>query len=170
MPLLRMRDGQRLFVRDLGRGSPVMLVHGFASDGTSWLPFLAPFLRRHRFIVPDLRGFGQSHALPFSDACALSQYARDLGDVLQALSLERCALVGISMGALSSVQAFELGEAARIDRYLHVDQGPVIHNGPDYAHGLLGPLQESFFRELSALLDELEREHMSKPWPAVPAS
>jgi non-heme chloroperoxidase len=164
-----MRDGRSLFVRVLGRGSPVMVVHGFAADGSSWLPFIAPLLHRHRFIVPDLRGFGRSHAVPFVQDCALTQFAHDLGDTLRALQLERASLVGISMGALSSVQAFELGEAARIDRYLHIDQGPVIHNGPEYPHGLLGDLQTDFFRETRALLDELERSHFDESWHALPA-
>ncbi|MET0285562.1 MAG: alpha/beta hydrolase [Polyangiales bacterium] len=146
-----------------------MVVHGFAADGGSWLPFITPFLHRHQFIVPDLRGFGRSHDLPFVQACALTQFAHDLGDTLRALRIERAGLVGISMGALSSVQAFELGEAASIDRYMHIDQGPVIHNGPAYPHGLLGDAQAQFFIELRALLDELEQEHFTKPWPALPA-
>ncbi|HEX5658767.1 MAG TPA: alpha/beta hydrolase [Polyangiales bacterium] len=145
-----------------------MVVHGFAADGSSWLPFIAPLLHRCRFIVPDLRGFGRSHALPFVQDCALTQFAHDLGDTLKALQVERAALVGISMGALSSVQAFELGEAPRIERYLHIDQGPVIHNAPDYPHGLLGDLQGDFFRDVRVLLDELEREHLEKDWPAIP--
>jgi pimeloyl-ACP methyl ester carboxylesterase len=163
-----MRDGRSLFVRVLGRGTPVMVVHGFAADGGSWLPFIAPFLHRHRFIVPDLRGFGRSHELPFPNACALTQFAEDLGDTLRALQVERAALIGISMGALSSVQAFELGEASRIARYLHIDQGPVIHNGPRYAHGLLGELQAQFFVDTRSLLEQLEREHFDKRWHAVP--
>lgn len=146
-----------------------MMVHGFAADSGSWLPFIAPFLHRHRFIVPDLRGFGRSHGLPFAHDCALTQFAHDLGDILAALRIERAGLVGISMGALSSVQAFELGEASRIDRYLHIDQGPVIHNGPDYPHGILGDGQGQFFLEVRALFDELEREHINKPWSALPA-
>ncbi len=168
MARLKMRDGRELFVRVLGRGSPVMVVHGFAADGGSWLPFITPFLHRHRFIVPDLRGFGRSHTLPFVQDCALTQFAHDLGDTLRALRVERAALVGISMGALSSVQAFELGEATAIERYLHIDQGPVIHNTPDYPHGLLGDAQAQFFVETRALLDELERSHFDKPWQALP--
>jgi non-heme chloroperoxidase len=147
-----------------------MVVHGFAADSTSWLPFLAPFLHRHRFIVPDLRGFGRSHGLPFVQDCALTQFAHDLGDTLAALHVERAALVGISMGALSSVQAFELGESARIERYLHIDQGPVIHNAPGYPHGLLGAKQEGFFREVRGVLDELERGHLGKPWRSLPSA
>jgi non-heme chloroperoxidase len=169
MPWLSMRDGSSLFVRVVGRGSPVMLVHGFATDGSSWLPFSAPFLHRHQFIIPDLRGFGQSHHLPFAADCVLTQFARDLHDVLEGLRVERAALVGISMGAFSSVKAFELGESSRISRYMHIDQGPIINNGPDYPHGLLGEFQAQFFSEVRTLLQELERDHFHKPWRALPA-
>lgn len=153
MPLVSMPDGQRLHVRVVGRGSPCMLVHGFASDSASWLPFIAPLLHRHRFIMPDLRGFGGSRAAPLHLSCPLTTYAKDLSHLAQALSLEAVPLVGISMGALSAVKCFELGLAGRFSRYMHIDQGLVIHNTDDYQHGLLGPEQPDFFQRMRALVD-----------------
>jgi pimeloyl-ACP methyl ester carboxylesterase len=166
MPFVRMRDGQRLYVRVLGRGAPCVLVHGFASEGTSWLPFVAPLLHRYRFIVPDLRGFGRSHALSLSECCSraeprasttcpLTVYADDLECVAEAYSLRDAPLVSISMGALSSVRCFELGLGARFTRYMHIDQGLVIHNDDAAGHGLLGPLQPTFFARVRRMLDVL---------------
>jgi non-heme chloroperoxidase len=155
MPLVRLRDGQRLHVRVLGRGAPCVLVHGFASEGTSWLPFVAPLLHRHRFIVPDLRGFGQSRALTLSEACPLTVYADDLACVAEAFALRDVPLVSISMGALSSVRCFELGLGTRFGRYMHIDQGLVIHNDDARGHGLLGAAQPGFFARVASMLDLL---------------
>jgi pimeloyl-ACP methyl ester carboxylesterase len=156
MPLVRMRDGQRLHVRVLGHGAPCVLVHGFASDGNSWLPFIAPLLHRYRFIVPDLRGFGGSRRLSLSSTCPLTVYAEDLASVAEEFALDGAPLVSISMGALSSVRAFELGHGARFGRYMHIDQGLAIHNEDAGGHGLLGAEQTSFFARVRAMLEVLQ--------------
>lgn len=167
MPRIKVRDGHELHVRVLGRGSDVVLLHGFASDGRSWLPFVAPFLHRHRFLVPDLRGFGLSHHAPLA-GCPLTRFAEDLEDVLAALQVERAALVGISMGAFTALQSFKLHGGARFSRYLHIDQGPVIHNRDGYPHGLLGDQQAAFFARLRTLLDALDERLHEASYDALP--
>jgi non-heme chloroperoxidase len=132
-----------------------MLVHGFASDGNSWLPFILPLLHRYRFIVPDLRGFGQSRALTLSGPCPLTVYAEDLACVAEGLALRDVPLVSISMGALSSVRGFELGLAGHVGRYMHIDQGLVIHNEDASGHGLMGAGQGDFFARIRAMLEVL---------------
>lgn len=161
MPLVRLRDGQRLYVRVLGRGAPCVLVHGFASEGTSWLPFVAPLLHRHRFIVPDLRGFGQSRALSLSQPCPLTVYAEDLATLAEEFALSDVPLVSISMGALSSVRCFELGLGARFGRYMHIDQGLVIHNDDAQGFGLMGAAQSDFFARVQRMLELLGPELLS---------
>jgi non-heme chloroperoxidase len=161
MPYVRLRDGQRLHVRVLGRGAPCVLVHGFASDGSSWLPFIAPLLHRYRFLVPDLRGFGQSRALTLSSACPLTVYAEDLACLAESFSLEAAPLVAISMGALSAVRGFELGLGERFARYMHIDQGLAIHNEDAAGHGLLGAAQAGFFARIEALLELLARSNVA---------
>ncbi len=169
MPWIRTRDGHDLFVRVLGRGSPCLLVHGFGSSSRSWIPFVAPLLHRHRFILPDLRGFGLSHRVPLNEPCPLTVYARDLEDVLEGLAVRELAVVGISMGAQTTVQAFRLFGSRRFSRYLHVDQGPVIRNRDDYAFGMLGAGQPAFFTRLRALIATLDDELIARPYQELPA-
>lgn len=151
-----MRDGRSIYVRVLGRGTPCLLVHGFGADSRSWLPFVAPLAHRYRFILPDLRGFGQSHHVPIARDCPLTGYAEDLADTLDALEIDTLPAGGISMGAFVCVQSFRLLSGSRFSRYLHIDQGPAIHNRPDYAHGMMGPAQASFFARLRALVTALD--------------
>ncbi|HEX6243767.1 MAG TPA: alpha/beta hydrolase [Polyangiales bacterium] len=165
-----MRDGQRLYVRSVGRGAPCVLVHGFASSGASWLPFIAPLLHRYRFLMPDLRGFGASQRAALRTDCPLDTYGDDLGELAERLELRDAALIGMSMGALSAVRCFERGRGARFSRYMHIDQGLVIHNASDAPHGLLGPAQPGFFARVRRVLDALERHTAEQSERGVAAS
>ena len=50
-----------LYVEDHGRGTPVVLIHGWPLSGRSWEPQVAPLVESgHRVITYDRRGFGQS--------------------------------------------------------------------------------------------------------------
>ena len=147
-----------------------MLLHGFASDGRSWLPFIAPLLHRHRFIIPDLRGFGASHDVPLDDGCPLTQFADDLEHVLETLQVRDAALVGISMGAFTAVQSFARHGGARFSRYMHIDQGLIIRNRPDYPFGLLGAAQPRFFERLEKLLLALDSDLFERSYDELPSA
>src|SRR5215510_4203052 len=49
---------------DIGRGDPVVFVHGHPFDRSMWQPQIDAFADRHRIVAADLRGFGQSTVLP----------------------------------------------------------------------------------------------------------
>ena len=86
-----------LHVCDSGHG-PVAIVflHYFGGSGRAWAQVAALLGERWHCVMPDLRGFGESDALPsrFNTADA----AGDVLDVIQALGLRQYMLVGHSMG------------------------------------------------------------------------
>lgn len=89
----------RLRYRDIGRGEPVVLLHGY-TQRLELISELADSLARDfRVIVPDQRGFGESSK--FSDP---RMFGRVMGDdviaLMDTLRLPRAHLVGHSMGAL----------------------------------------------------------------------
>ncbi len=92
-------NGVRLAYVELGdpRGTPVLLLHGYTDSSRVWT-ILAPQLARHRLIIPDQRGHGASDA----PACCynMHQYADDARLLLDALGVERTAVVGHSMGSM----------------------------------------------------------------------
>lgn len=158
MPYATMRDGSRLHYFDLGRrgGKTCVLLHGFAMPAALWLPFVAPLLRRYRFVLPDLRGFGGSHRLKLSHPTLLTQHADDVADLFEALNLHEVHLGGLSMGACTSMQYHRLYGFDRVRSYLHIDQSPRVINAPDWPHGLLGEQQADGFASMSALMHQLE--------------
>jgi pimeloyl-ACP methyl ester carboxylesterase len=58
------RDGTRLAYRETGQGWPVVLIHGYFSNGfVNWVRYghaAAIAARGFRVILPDLRGHGES--------------------------------------------------------------------------------------------------------------
>src|SRR5438105_2991639 len=53
-------NGVRLHYFIGGKGSPVVLLHGYAETSHMWLPIMPLLAEHHTVIVPDLRGAGDS--------------------------------------------------------------------------------------------------------------
>lgn len=169
MAYLTTRDGARLHYYDLGRGTPVVLLHGFAMPGALWLPFALPLLRRYRFVIPDLRGFGGSHTVPLSQPSLLDQHADDLADLLDTLDLRDVRLAGLSMGACTALQYHRRHGFERVRSYLHIDQAPCVRNREDWHYGLLGREQATRLGRWRALMDDLH-PYRRLPLAEVPTS
>lgn len=168
MPYVTARDGAQLHVRVIGRGQPMVLLHGFAMNSRHWLPYVLPLSRRYRFILPDMRGFGASHAVSHNNDCVLSNYAEDLDDILDALDLEDVALGGISMGAYTGLQYHRMTGFRRVSRYLHIDQAPRAQNGEGWMHGLFGLSQGREFRNFRNMLDQALEYGPETPFESLP--
>lgn len=82
-----------------GTGTPVVLLHGFASDATSWAP-LEGSLRNRPLIRIDLPGHGKSPKLRINGFADLVKEVRRAFD---GLGLETAHLVGHSLGAAVSL-------------------------------------------------------------------
>ncbi len=159
MPYINTVDDQRFFIRDLGPQNtdtpPIILLHGFGMQSLHWLPFAWPLLRKQRFIIPDLRGFGQSHHLTHDRDCVISNYADDLHQLISQLEIERFKLAGISMGAFVALKYQEKYSDNQVDRYLHIDQSPKCLNKDDWQWGLFGSDNKSRLSEASSLITKL---------------
>lgn len=89
--------GLRIPLLRVGRGQPLLLVHGFADRNDSMLPLAA--LLRHDFdvIAPDLPGFGDTPVVPSARITVAAQTGFLL-QLLDVLGLQRVHLCGQSMG------------------------------------------------------------------------
>jgi len=86
-----------LYYEDHGTGQPVVLIHGYPLDGSSWERQTAALLETgHRVITYDRRGFGRS-SKP-ATGYDYDTFASDLATVLDTLDLHDAVLVGFSMG------------------------------------------------------------------------
>lgn len=86
-----------LYYEDHGSGQPVVLIHGYPLDGSSWEKQTVALLEAgHRVITYDRRGFGSS-SKP-TTGYDYDTFAADLDAVLTHLDLQDAVLVGFSMG------------------------------------------------------------------------
>jgi pimeloyl-ACP methyl ester carboxylesterase/putative sterol carrier protein len=80
----------------LGRGQPVLLLHGLGANKLSWLPLLGPLAERYRVIAVDLPGHGESTKRRGDYTPA--HFGAVVRQALDELGVERVALIGNSMG------------------------------------------------------------------------
>jgi pimeloyl-ACP methyl ester carboxylesterase len=91
-------NGTQIYVRVGGKGPAVILIHGFGDTGDMWAKLAADLVRDHTVVVPDLRGMGLS-AKP-ADGYDKWNEAADMRAVLDALGIDRAAVVGHDIGTM----------------------------------------------------------------------
>ena len=156
MPYVTARDGAKLHVRVIGKGKPVVMLHGFAMNSLHWMPYVLPLSRRYQFIMPDMRGFGGSHDVNHNSDCILTNYVEDLDDIFDDMGLDDVALAGLSMGAFTGLQFHHLTGFERVNKYLHIDQAPRAINNEGWSHGLFGESQSKEFVTFREMLRTAE--------------
>jgi pimeloyl-ACP methyl ester carboxylesterase len=79
---------------DIGTGPVVVLLHGFAEDGTTWDNLAGPLSAHCRLIIPDL-----ASALPGPDLpTSIEDLAAAIASLLDNLGIDKCIMIGHSMG------------------------------------------------------------------------
>ena len=91
--------GVRLQVAQAGRGSPVLMLHGFPDHWALWRPLMEALAPAHRVLAPDLRGINLSDKPPAVSDYAIERLVDDVRALIAHLG-GRCALVGHDWGGL----------------------------------------------------------------------
>jgi pimeloyl-ACP methyl ester carboxylesterase len=114
MPQLTTDDGVKLHYEEVGSGIPIVFVHEFAGDIGAWEGQLRQFVRRYRAIAYNARGYPPSD-VPDDVARYSQDRARDdIRAVLDALSIDKAHVVGLSMGGFATLHfGFTYPERAR---------------------------------------------------------
>jgi pimeloyl-ACP methyl ester carboxylesterase len=94
------RNGARIEYEVTGDGPPLVLLHGFFGDRSSWhhAGHVAALAPRFRLILIDLIGHGGSDTPADPARYLSSEHARDIVAVLDDLAIDRAAVWGASMG------------------------------------------------------------------------
>ena len=96
-------DGVKIHYEVSGDGFPVLLVHGFISDGESWkrAALLNDLLGAgYKVIVPDMRGNGKSDKPHTPEAYEKDAEAKDLIGLISALKIDSYHVIGYSRGSI----------------------------------------------------------------------
>jgi 3-oxoadipate enol-lactonase len=90
-----------------GHGLPLVLIHGYPLDHTTWKDVVSLLEKDFDLILPDLRGLGQSSEVVF--AYTVGDLASDIAGLLDRLKIEKAIVAGHSMGgyvALAFARAY----------------------------------------------------------------
>lgn len=129
-----------LYYEDHGTGQPVVLIHGYPLDGSSWERQSRELLAAgHRVITYDRRGFGRSSKA--GTGYDYDTFAADLDTLLTTLDLTDVILVGFSMGT---------GELARYAKLFGTDRVAKFAFLGSLEPGMLGQgVPQSLFDEIA---------------------
>jgi len=89
-------DGLTLSCYLIGKGPPLVLLHGMGASKISMVPLLGPLSEHHRLIVPDLPGHGESDKPPADYSPRF--YARVIRHLMDEVGVDQAVVVGNSMG------------------------------------------------------------------------
>lgn len=137
MPHFETDDGARINLKILGEGPPLVILHGWTASHLEWLPFAGHLANRHRVYCWNARGHGDSPATTETPP-TLERMARDLGNLVEAFGLERPALVGHSMGALTVLEYIRQFGTTRLQKITLIDQSPRILTDAHWRLGIYG--------------------------------
>ena len=89
---------QDIYIKDIGKGFPLVLVHGFLGSSEMWEPQIEYFKKDYRVIVPALPGFGKSNKITSCDS--IECMAMAILSCLKKRGIEKFNLLGHSMGGM----------------------------------------------------------------------
>jgi len=105
----------------------VCMTHSLASDGGMWTEQMPPLLTAgFRVLRIDMRGHGGSG--PVAGDYTMSDLARDVASVLEALAIPRVHFIGLSIGGMLG-QAFALEHAGKLASAMWCDTLPCSPQG-----------------------------------------
>ena len=76
----------------------ILLLHGNAESGLAWYAWVPALARHYRVVRPDMRGFGQSSAMPADYPWSLDGLAEDFCRLMDHLGVEGFHLVAAKIG------------------------------------------------------------------------
>jgi pimeloyl-ACP methyl ester carboxylesterase len=138
----------------------LVCIHGLTGNAHSFDALAPELVRNYHALSIDVRGRGDSDWGPPTDYLP-QHYVKDLAGLLDALQIQRCTLVGTSMGGVISMM-YAGGWPERVDRLVLNDIGPEIDPaGGARIAGYVGVAPDKF-----ADLDEVA-EYYRQNYPAM---
>ena len=117
------RDGTKIYYEVHGSGAPLILTHGYSSTSAMWQGQIEALSKRHKLILWDMRGNGQSD---YPDDTAAYSEALTVGDIaalLDEVGAAKAIVGGLSLGGYMSL-AFYRAHPERVRALLIIDTGP----------------------------------------------
>ena len=113
---------QDIYIDDVGKGFPLVLVHGFLGSSKMWYPQINFFKDHFRVIAPDLPGFGKSNKAKSLNS--IQSIANLLLKILKEKKIDKYNLLGHSMGGMIA-QEMAKKNGNKIEKLICYSTGPI---------------------------------------------
>jgi pimeloyl-ACP methyl ester carboxylesterase len=90
-------QGIQLHYRKIGVGAATLLIHGFGEDGNVFNQAIKHLPEQGMLLIPDLPGSGESEIWTAAEP-SLNDFALALDTILKKEGIEKCSVMGHSMG------------------------------------------------------------------------
>src|SRR5881394_466286 len=156
------RDGVEIYYEVHGSGPPLLLTHGYSSTSAMWLGQIEALSKRHRLVLWDMRGHGQSDYPDDPKAYSEALTVADMAALLDEIGAESAIVGGLSLGGYMSL-AFYRAYPERVRALLIIDTGPGFKkdDARDAWNKRAYETGDRFEREGLAVLQSLSRERSS---------
>jgi pimeloyl-ACP methyl ester carboxylesterase len=97
------KGGLKMYYEESGKGTPLVLLHGFTGTSSMWKRFISEFAKFYRVINIDLPGHGRSDYMDTSDVYSHKKAAEYILALLHELKVDSAYVIGGSSGAIISL-------------------------------------------------------------------
>jgi len=122
----------KLFFRHMGKGNPVVILHGLLGLSDNWVTFGRQLASDFEVFIPDLRNHGQS---PHDPVFNFTVLVEDLHELIEDQGLKKVNLIGHSLGGKIAM-FFTLEYPDLLDKLVVVDIG-LRKYSPNLEHQML---------------------------------
>ncbi|UZR92939.1 alpha/beta fold hydrolase [Chondrinema litorale] len=136
-----------LFFREVGQGSPVIILHGLFGSSDNWASIAKTISNHYKVYTVDQRNHGQSQN---TDAFDYNTMADDLYEFIQAQNIDKPSIVGHSMGGKVAM-TFALKYPEIVNKLVIVDIGPKAY--PPHHQKILAGLNAVNLKEINSRKD-----------------
>jgi 3-oxoadipate enol-lactonase len=92
-----------LTYKDLGTGTPIVLLHGLGSTKEAWVP-QHELANKYRLVIPDLRGHGET---VINENFTIKNFALDIIHLLEHLNIPSAFICGFSFGGIVAQELYK---------------------------------------------------------------
>ena len=158
MAAVTLANGLRIFYRERGQGGQtVLLIHGNTASSLWWERVMEHLPGDVCLLAPDLRGCGDSDkpAPPWS----IADLAEDVYQFTQAMGVQRCFVVGHSLGGGVAMQ-LAVAHPELVERLVLINSAP--------AEGLVTPPERYAQLEVAVKMPEVLKAALAMMMPTAP--
>ena len=92
-----------LTYKDLGSGTPIVLLHGLGSTKEAWVS-QHELANKYRLIIPDLRGHGET---VINENFTIKNFALDIIQLIEHLNIPSAFICGFSFGGIVAQELYK---------------------------------------------------------------